>query len=94
MRTAFGTRQLEALELAKDSVDGCVGRSETDGAEPVRHRDGRPAERAREGAERVLDHELGAHLRELRASRHVFAGVVGAHDDGVAALAERPKGCE
>ena len=88
---AFGTRQLETLELPKDAVYGCVGRSETDRAEPVRDGDRRPAKRAREGADRLLDHKLGVHLRELWASRHVFGRLVDADDDDMATLAEGPQ---
>jgi hypothetical protein len=89
--TALGTRELEALELAKDTVDGGVGRSETDRAESIRDGDRRPAKRAREGADRFLDHKLGIHLLELRASRHELGRVVRADDDDMATLAEPPE---
>jgi hypothetical protein len=89
--SAFRTRELEAFERANNTVDRRVRRSKADRAEPVRDRNGRPAERAREGTERLLDHELGPHLRELAAGRRVLGRVVDADDDGVAALPERPK---
>lgn len=47
--TALGTREFEALELAKDTVDGGLRRPETDRAESVRDGDRRPAKRAGEG---------------------------------------------
>ncbi len=94
LRTAFGTRELEAFELAKDTADGCVRRSETDRAKPVSDSDRRPAKRAREGAERLLNHKFGVHLDEPATRSRIFGRVVHADDDGVPALAERPKRCE
>jgi hypothetical protein len=89
--TALGTREFEALELAKDTIDGGVRRSETDRAESVRDGDRRPAKRAREGAQRLLDDKLGVHLDELATHSGEFARGVDADDDDMATLAERPE---